>query len=160
MSGSIYFLQVDGDGPIKIGFTDGLVSSRVAAIQQASPYVLHWIGYFQGIKAEEAAAHNLLHGSRLRNEWFHPTLEVRSFIKEKCPRFDKSEYLNEVFLDEYRSKVKLALHRRRNSYDDFSAIAFAGGLNRYDLHKWLTGARVLPPEIAKSCAHRADKILS
>lgn len=87
MNGNIYFLQVGVDGPIKIGFTKSDIKRRVRAIQCGSPHVLRWIGFYPGTRADEAHAHLLLQNSRCRAEWFYPTLEVLSFVRQQSPDF-------------------------------------------------------------------------
>lgn len=81
--GSIYFLQVGTDGPIKIGFTRSSVEYRVRVHQAGSPHALRWIGFFVGEKSDERQAHLLLANSWYRSEWFHPTVEVLAFVRQK-----------------------------------------------------------------------------
>lgn len=101
----VYFLQVEPNGPVKIGTTIGNVHLRMQTLQQASPYLLRWMGYFPGGRAEEKAAHLLLRGSRLRNEWFYPTAEVMAFIAEKSPNFCPRAARDELFFEAERQIV-------------------------------------------------------
>jgi hypothetical protein len=81
--GSIYFLQVGADGPVKIGFTKSNVKYRVRTYQAGSPHALRWIGFFAGERSDERQAHLLLANSWHRAEWFHPTVEVLAFVRQK-----------------------------------------------------------------------------
>jgi hypothetical protein len=97
MTGSIYFLQVGADGPIKIGYTKSDVKSRVRAHQTGSPHILRWIGVYPGTRADELNAHRLLRNSSLRGEWFYPTVEVRAFVQQQSPDFEPMVVENVLF---------------------------------------------------------------
>lgn len=95
--GSVYFLQVSTDGPIKIGFTVSIVRRRLRSIQVGSPHILRWIGYFEGTRTDERNAHKLLQNSSLRGEWFYPTTEVLAFVKSKSVEFTPVIIENPIF---------------------------------------------------------------
>ena len=98
MKGSIYFLQVGSDGPIKIGYTISPIKQRIRALQTISPHILRWIGVFGGTRDDERAAHRLLQNSSLRGEWFYPTVEVLAFVQEKSPGFEPLTTDNQLFM--------------------------------------------------------------
>jgi hypothetical protein len=97
MNGSIYFLQVGADGPIKIGFTISDVKRRVRAHQTGSPHILRWIGVYEGSRQDELHAHRLLQNSSLRGEWFYPTTEVLAFVRQQSPDFQPLIVENVLF---------------------------------------------------------------
>lgn len=142
MNGTVYFLQVQPDGPVKIGFTSQHVNIRVCSLQASSPYVLKWIGYFVGTHADEQAAHTRLAKHRIRAEWFRPEPEVLAFVREKCPVFDEAEYLRNIFCEEDRSLV------RRLDRDGRQDVASHIGVPFFRIIEWLSGARVLECEKA------------
>lgn len=115
MTGHVYFLQVETDGPIKIGFTKNDIWRRVRGIQTLSPHTLRWIGMFAGNRGDERKAHILLQHSSLRGEWFHPTSEVLDFVAEKSPNFTPVIVDNPLFTP-HRVKGRPSLYsieRRR-----------------------------------------------
>lgn len=97
MTGTVYFLQVGHDGPIKIGYTKVNVEYRVRAIQKGSPHILRWIGAFPGTRDDEKNAHRLLENSSLRGEWFYPTKEVLAFVQQQSPNFTPLIVQNVLF---------------------------------------------------------------
>jgi Meiotically up-regulated gene 113 len=84
-SGSIYILQVENKGPIKVGFTQNDPAKRALAIQQASPYELSLLATFPASASEELELHRKLEPHRLRNEWYRPSEEVVSTLAACCP---------------------------------------------------------------------------
>ena len=135
---TVYFLQVTPDGPIKIGFTTGNVAVRIKALQQASPYELRWIGSFKGKVTDERNAHKRLAKFRLRGEWFHPTQEVRDFVKEKCPDFSVQSTLDALFFGKERLAV-LSVLRPHDKYRTIKAemIGKVAQMPTHDIHRWL-----------------------
>ncbi len=78
---TVYFMQVEPEGPIKIGIAEN-VQSRLDSIQSASPYPIRVIGVIPrgGIKLEREL-HRQFKEGRLRGEWFWPTTELLSWIE-------------------------------------------------------------------------------
>lgn len=70
-AGVIYFIEA-GDGPIKIGFTSGSATNRMAALQTGNPSVLRLRAAIRGTVADERRWHRQLDASRLNGEWFEP----------------------------------------------------------------------------------------
>lgn len=106
--GTVYFIQVGTDGPIKIGYTKVNVEHRVRAIQMGSPHILRWIGGFSGNRSDEKNAHRLLQNSSLRGEWFYPTKEVLAFVQQHSPAFMPVAYGNALFHPHRHGAVKLS----------------------------------------------------
>jgi hypothetical protein len=78
---TVYFMQVEPEGPIKIGIAVS-VQSRLDSIQSASPYPISVIGIIPhgGIKLEREL-HRQFKDARLRGEWFWPTPELLLWIE-------------------------------------------------------------------------------
>lgn len=162
MTSVVYFLQVQPDGPIKIGCTKGNVYLRVTALQQASPYELKWIGYFPGCRADEKAAHHHCAPWRLRNEWFHPTPGVIAFVRSKCPEFCPVKARDEMFLEPERQEVLRALAPERYSREEHKRrdkISSMSRMGLYEMWGWLLRERMPKRSRALRAAEAARKIL-
>jgi hypothetical protein len=81
--GKVYFIQCEGGGPIKIGFTTKDVYGRMSQIQQYAPYGLVLIGWKSGFMEDEQALHRQFEKDRLRkrHEWFHPSGDLLSYLE-------------------------------------------------------------------------------
>lgn len=86
--GWIYFLQIEGGGAIKIGFTTISPVLRAKTLQTTSPHRICWIGYFKGMEHEEKALHKKFAEHYIRAEWFNPAPEIIAYINEVCPAFN------------------------------------------------------------------------
>ena len=77
----IYFVQAEGIGHIKIGFTDGEdVNGRIATLQTASPVRLRLLGAIPGGMEEEKDLHRRFAAARVQGEWFKPVAELLALI--------------------------------------------------------------------------------
>jgi hypothetical protein len=77
----IYFIQADGVGHIKIGFTDGDDAEiRLATLQTGSPVPLRLIGTRPGGLEEEKDFHRRFASARAHGEWFQPVPELLAVI--------------------------------------------------------------------------------
>lgn len=80
---SVYFIQEYPRGYVKIGFAENDVMMRLAALQTGNPRLLKVVGIIDGAGVEiEAELHNAFRAARVRGEWFRPTPELMSYIKE------------------------------------------------------------------------------
>jgi hypothetical protein len=150
---SVYFIRVMPDGPIKIGTTNGNVARRVKALQQTSPHILKWIGFFPGGRTEEAEAHKLLKNSHLRGEWFHPTKEVLAFISQKCPSFDERQATAKIFHEEHRAViVDLFPPYARDRHIVLQRIAKASGTDIALMSRWVEGRATVTAEQARAAS--------
>lgn len=80
MSGRVYFVQAGEGGPIKIGWTGGSPSARMAALQTGNPHRLRLLTSIEGTAADEAALHARFADSRLEGEWFAPSADLRAYL--------------------------------------------------------------------------------
>ena len=95
MSHYVYFIQMDGDGPIKIGSTWN-VPTRLRALQHANPAVLSLLDAVRCVNKSEAltlerSLHQQLQKSCIRGEWYEATAEVMATIRDPDPEGDEIE---------------------------------------------------------------------
>jgi len=81
MTSYIYFIQVDGGGPIKIGITGHDPRQRMVKIQSDCPWPVSLIGAVEGALEDEASLHQELSAFNTQGEWFSPTLEVLAAVE-------------------------------------------------------------------------------
>lgn len=71
VGGLVYFIgAADGSGHVKVGFTSGAASDRLAALQTGSPVLLCIIGTVGGTSDTEREFHQRLADYRHHGEWF------------------------------------------------------------------------------------------
>lgn len=79
MTGWIYFVQRDSDGPIKIGYTAKPLA-RIAALQTGSAEKLTFLALVPGDESDEQRLHLAAADHRLGGEWFVDCADVRALI--------------------------------------------------------------------------------
>lgn len=79
----IYFIQSGQDGAIKIGYTNGDPSSRLKALQTATPSELRLLHYIPGTLNFEASLHAKFNNESLGREWFRPSKELMDYIESQ-----------------------------------------------------------------------------
>lgn len=84
----IYFLQVRGGGPIKIGAAID-VAARVKKLQCACPYDLELLGCIKGSRRQEKRLHRKFSFLRLRGEWFSPGPTLLRYITKKAVNLEQ-----------------------------------------------------------------------
>lgn len=82
MTSYIYFIQAQGDGPIKIGVTQFNPLRRMVKIQSDCPWPVELLGTIVGTVAQEKRIHMLLACYRTQGEWFSPHPIVLAAIGE------------------------------------------------------------------------------
>ena len=82
MTTYIYFVQADGNGPIKIGTTQFNPHRRMVKIQSDCPWPVHLIGAIEGTVAQEKQIHLVLGKFRTQGEWFNPHPVVLAAVDE------------------------------------------------------------------------------
>lgn len=77
-TGLVYFLQVNDDGPIKIGWTGDTekFASRRSALQTGCPWPLQLVGTAPGTHDLERALHKRYKPLHMQGEWFFPSAEL------------------------------------------------------------------------------------
>lgn len=76
----IYFVQVDGAGPIKIGFTENL-EKRIQGMLTATPGTIKVLATRPGTLAEERVLHQRFAHLRVSREWFRPEEDLITYIR-------------------------------------------------------------------------------
>lgn len=72
MTGHVYLIREEDDGPFKIGWCRKFPPDRVRDLQIGNPRELHLRGAYAGTLKDEAKLHRLLSDHRIRGEWFEP----------------------------------------------------------------------------------------
>lgn len=72
----IYFIQADGLGHIKIGFTESTAEARLADFLTGSPVSLRLLGSIPGTAEDEKDLHRRFAAHRVHGEWFRPVPEL------------------------------------------------------------------------------------
>jgi hypothetical protein len=80
----IYFVQSEGDGSIKIGFTSTPFAKRLETLKTGSPHKLKLLGIMPGLKKQERQLHRHFSAARMSGEWFRPTPELLAYILENA----------------------------------------------------------------------------
>lgn len=75
----VYFAQVRGGGPIKIGCSCG-PKSRIYGLQSWCPVPLDFVCMVEGGRDEEFALHDALKDFRMHSEWFEPNEKLAAII--------------------------------------------------------------------------------
>jgi hypothetical protein len=83
---SVYFLQAERTRAIKIGFTEGPVPTRIAALQTGSAERLILLGAIPGTRKTEQDLHKRLLPHCINNEWFRPDAAVLDLINEQLTK--------------------------------------------------------------------------
>jgi len=68
----IYFIQASDFGPVKIGYTDNDIQTRLTGLQVSSYEQLNLLGYIDGDLCVEMKLHEIFKSLRIRGEWFTP----------------------------------------------------------------------------------------
>jgi hypothetical protein len=79
-SPTVYILQTEPDGPVKIGFTRRRIYNRVAAGQTFSPDRIYVLAETYGTLQDETALHRRFKHLRVRGEWFRYGDEVQELV--------------------------------------------------------------------------------
>jgi hypothetical protein len=87
MSETIYFIQGENSGAIKIGYSSK-VGARLAAMRTASAEPLRLLGCAPGGRLLERQLHREFADARSRGEWFCATPELIARISSLCTEAD------------------------------------------------------------------------
>lgn len=81
MTSYIYFIQAQGDGPIKIGVTGDNPRKRMVKIQSDCPWPVKLLGAIEGTVSQEKQIHLVLARYKTQGEWFEPTANVLAAVQ-------------------------------------------------------------------------------
>jgi hypothetical protein len=103
---TVYFIEMEQTGFIKIGYTATYPGRRMAQLQTGQPYKLKLLGCIAGEKKDEKSLHKELSRFRGNGEWFVPSVRsiVEHLIKAQGPWFlcREPEFLRKQIEDEWR----------------------------------------------------------
>lgn len=116
----IYFIQGEKGGPIKIGYTENWIKSRLASLQVGSPQKLEIICLVQGNKAMEKRIHNTFVSSRLQGEWFSPDMKVLDYIEYLHSNGLNIEYNGEKMVG---NKIQVTISLEKEIVDAIQRLA-------------------------------------
>ena len=77
----IYFIQCGDNGPIKIGYTNNDVQTRMNQLQTGCPNKFRLLWVYTDNYYTESQIHEMFTHERIRGEWFRPSTELLDFIK-------------------------------------------------------------------------------
>lgn len=118
---TIYFVEIEKEKMIKIGFTAGMVERRIAQLQTGQPLKLTLLGTIPGDRKAEAGLHLEFAKNRRNGEWFISEPEMIGTI----------QYLISGQLPWYFCKEKAILLKRMEACWE-TAFAPARDLEEYD----------------------------
>lgn len=82
---TIYFIQADKDGPVKIGLARTNAKARFSSIQSSNHVPLKMLAAIDGDLVAEKKMHNRFANLRVRGEWYAPGKELMEFIATLPP---------------------------------------------------------------------------
>jgi len=96
----VYFIQMldDNLNPIKIG-KSGEPKIRFEQALNHSPYPLSFLGVAEDV--DESVLHTQFKEQRLEGEWFTPSEELLTYIRENCIEADFSSKRTTVHIERY-----------------------------------------------------------
>lgn len=77
---TIYYIQPQNGGLVKIGFTSKKVEMRIAELQTGCPDRLVLLGQESGDERKESELHTQFNYLRVCGEWFRPSIELMRHI--------------------------------------------------------------------------------
>jgi T5orf172 domain len=111
---TVYFVEMEGENRIKIGYTAGSAERRMAQLQTGQPQKLRLLGTIPGERDAEQGLHKEFKAYRGNGEWFFADAEVRAAIQTvidgqlpwyhaKGPRLlrDKMERMETAWVDAF-----------------------------------------------------------
>ena len=76
----IYFIEAEGTGMVKIGYTAQPPRSRLSGLQVGNPYLLRLLGVIPGNEQDELSQHSIYSHLHVRGDWFRAEAELADFL--------------------------------------------------------------------------------
>ena len=105
----IYFIP-QGTEFVKIGYTDGSITSRLCSLQPGNPHKLEVLLTIGGAQRDEDLYHGLFSVYHVRGEWYHLTKAIQAFIKER----EQEKQAISAFISSNYSKLEVLRSKRGN----------------------------------------------
>jgi hypothetical protein len=87
LTGTVYFIQSESGGPIKIGWTGALSPQRrLNDMQTGRADNLVALGILPGTRETESFLHRRFAADHVRGEWFNPSEDLLWFIRMLAPK--------------------------------------------------------------------------
>lgn len=83
----IYFIEIVGETPVKIGHTSKPIKKRLSQLQVSSPKPMRVIATVDGGKATESVIHLIFKDDLIRGEWFQRSDDLLEFL-EGCSNYE------------------------------------------------------------------------
>lgn len=117
----IYFVEVVGEGVIKVGCTK-YPKSRMKSFQCATFHTLHLIGAFPGTYSDEYAVKQRFADDCIRGEWFKASPELWAVARGDAPMPREVDYLP-ADADPMLRKILLFVERHKMNATTFGSQA-------------------------------------
>ena len=118
----IYFIEMEKNGFIKIGYTTGNAERRMAQLQTGQPLKLKLLGTIPGEREGEIGLHREFEEFRINGEWFIPNEYLITIIDEMIDNQTPWYYcrkLREFALErEWKEVFKFNADTDTSAYDD------------------------------------------
>ena len=118
----IYFIEMEKNGFIKIGYTTGNAERRMAQLQTGQPLKLKLLGTIPGEREGEIGLHREFEEFRINGEWFIPNEYLITIIDEMIDNQTPWYYcrkLREFALErEWKEAFKFNADTDTSAYDD------------------------------------------
>ncbi len=79
---SVYFIQAGEDGPVKVGYTNGSVATRLSALQIGSHSDLRLLAVLRETQSYERYLHGIHRGQHIRGEWFRREGQFANYLRQ------------------------------------------------------------------------------
>ena len=135
----IYFVQVNGGGPIKIGFTRHAPTRRMVKLQSDCPWQIILLGAIPGTVDDERKLHKEVAAFRTQGEWFEPTGAVLNLVNRCLARPDRWP-LPEKKRRQAKYQHPICQYRHVNGLTLIN-LAEKIGVTKVTLSRWESGAR-------------------
>lgn len=86
----IYFIEIVGDTPVKIGHTSKPVNQRLSQLQVGNPKPMRVVATVDGDKEMEGYLHAMFAEAHIRGEWYERTEAVLDFL-EGCSDYESED---------------------------------------------------------------------
>lgn len=109
----IYFIEAQGVGMIKIGYSAKNSDKRIVLFQTGSPVRLLKLALIDGDLEEEHRLHCHFYELWSHGEWFRDGPDLRDFIETEAEPWDRTVYVEFLLVTILRRKARIEDEARR-----------------------------------------------